>query len=227
MKYRLGFVTNSSSSSFIFGRPNKNTTTIDDTCKFIQGLATELIQILDDIDETMYKTPSLRHYSKKCKSNTYMDGYELYNRFYRDKEFEQIVIEEFKKHDIQGITYQDFLWGYFVFREYDWLKRIATYEDYFIVRLVDFRDSNKLYKERVAEMLEWYLPHDTLNDYRKVEWYTDTVYELLDLQDDAPVSELAHQYLGEVALLDDDPCMPNLLYKYLKTKLKYACMHMG
>lgn len=29
MKYRLGFVTNSSSSSFIFGRPNENTTTID------------------------------------------------------------------------------------------------------------------------------------------------------------------------------------------------------
>ena len=88
MKYRLGFVTNSSSSSFIFGRPNENTTTIDDTCKFIQGLAAELIQILDDIDEVMYKMPSLRHYSKKCKSNTYMDGYELYNRFYRNKEFE-------------------------------------------------------------------------------------------------------------------------------------------
>ena len=61
-------VNNSSSSSFIFGRPDENTTTIDDTCKFIQGLATELIQILDDIDETMYKTPSLRHCSKNVKA---------------------------------------------------------------------------------------------------------------------------------------------------------------
>lgn len=40
-------------------------------------------------------------------------------------------------------------------------------------------------------MLEWYLPRD----------------ELLDSQDDTPVSELAHQYLGEVVLLGDDPCM--------------------
>lgn len=196
-------VNNSSSSSFIFGRPNENTTTIDDTCKFIQGLARELIQILDDIDETMYKTSSLRHYSKKCKNNTCMNGYELYNRFYRDKEFEQIALAEFKKHGIEGNTYQDFLWGYFVSREYDWLKSITIYEDYFIARLVDFRDSNKWYKERVAEALKWYLPHN-------------------ELPDDAPVFELAHQYLGEVALLGDNPCMPNLLYKYLKTKLKYA-----
>ena len=130
------------------------------------------------------------------------------NRFYRDKELGQIAIAKFKKHNIEGITYQDFLWGYFVSREYDWLKRIATYEDYFIATLVDFRDSNKWRKERVAETLEWYLSHD-------------------ELPDDAPIFELAHQYLGEVALLGDDPCMPNLLYKYLKTKLKYACMHMG
>lgn len=120
-----------------------------------------------------------------------MNGYELYNRFYRDKEFEQIAIAEFKKHNIQGVTYHDFLWGYFVSREYDWIKRIARYEDYFIASLVAFRDSNELHKERLAEMLEWYLPRD----------------ELLDSQDDTPVSELAHQYLGEVVLLGDDPCM--------------------
>ncbi len=40
-------------------------------------------------------------------------------------------------------------------------------------------------------MLEWYLSHD----------------ELLDLQNDAPVSKLAHQYLREVVLLGDDFCM--------------------
>ena len=120
-----------------------------------------------------------------------MDGYELYNRFYRNKEFEQIALAEFKNHDIEEITQQDFLWGYFVSREYDWLKRIATYEDYFIARLVGFRNSNKLHKERLAEMLEWYLSHD----------------ELLDLQNDAPVSKLAHQYLREVVLLGDDFCM--------------------
>ena len=47
MKYRLGFVTNSSSSSYIFGRPNENTITIEGVWEFIKDSAAKLLAIID------------------------------------------------------------------------------------------------------------------------------------------------------------------------------------
>ncbi len=70
--------------------------------------------------------------------------------------------------------------------------------------------------------MDWYLSRDTLDDYREFDW---NLGELREFREDVSIYKLARQYLGDLALLGDEPCMPSFLYDYLKTKLEYACMY--
>ena len=71
---------------------------------------------------------------------------------------------------------------------------------------------------------------DSIDDYdvrieEMLDWYSDIVWD--ESAKSLNPRELAHKYLGEVALVGDDPCMPTLLADFLFAKLKYASMHMG
>lgn len=101
MKCRLDFVTNSSSSSFIFGKPNENTITIDDVYNIIKKLASDLIDIIDAIDKTVSTISEFKEYYLNLRGHKNMlSRFDVYARLRNDKDFQQIVIEEFKKHNI-------------------------------------------------------------------------------------------------------------------------------
>ena len=239
MKYRLDFVTNSSSSSFIFGKPNGNTITLEDARDFIKKLASDLIDIIDAIDKTISTISEFKEYYLNLRGyKNILSRFDVYDRLRNDKNFYQIVMEKFKKHNIAlqddskkpntGFTYTSFLFCYTDNYDISWIRRIAKNGYLFCCDEVDFKEANSLdneqFKERVEECLDWYLPRGTLDDYREFDW---DFGELREFREDVSVYDLAYQYLGEVALLGDDHCMPSFLYDYLKTKIKYACMHMG
>ncbi len=239
MKYRLDFVTNSSSSSFIFGKPNENTITINDAYNIIKKLASDLIEIIDAIDKTVSTISEFKEYYLNLRGHkNILSRFDVYDRLRNDKNFYQIVMEKFKKYNIAlqddskkpntGFTYTSFLFCYTDNYDISWIRRIAKNGYLFCCDEVDFKEANSLdneqFKERVEECLDWYLPRGTLDDYREFDW---DFGELKEFRKDVSVYALAHQYLGEIALLGDDPCMPSFLYDYLKTKIKYACMHMG
>ena len=60
MKYKLGFVINSSSSSFIFGRPNENTITTEGAWEFVKDSASKLLSITHYLDEEVYNGTNLK-----------------------------------------------------------------------------------------------------------------------------------------------------------------------
>jgi len=222
MKYRLGFVTNSSSSSFIFGRPGGNTTTTEEAWQFVKDSAAKLLSIIHYLDEEVYKIRGLGSSLKRLREGD--DSYELEdkirNQLDRLYSFKRKVKSQFKmcditieeKYDVDNtICYFYFLGTYLDNEEIAWLEQIANSSSSYL-DAVDFRNPEDVDRHSydVSEMLCWYCK--TISD-KKIDYDS--------------LCDSAYQYLGEVALLGDDPCLPPLLADFLYCKLKYACMHMG
>lgn len=218
MKYRLGFVTNSSSSSFIFGRPKENTITTEKAWQYIKDSATKLLSIIHYLDEEVYKIPVLGTNLKKLREGD--DSFELEdkirNQLDRLYSFKRKVKSQFKmcdiaieeKYDVDNtICYFYFLGTYLDNEEIAWLEQIVNSSSSYL-DTVDFRNPSDedYYSRRISEALGWYIGN---------------------ISEEGTPYQLAYQYLGKVALLGDDPCLPLLLADFLYCKLKFACMHMG
>ena len=223
MKYRLGFVTNSSSSSFIFGKPNENTITTDDVWQFVKDFAAKLLSIIAYLDELVYMTPGVSDDLKRLRNGD--DSYKLEDKIRQQLDrlyaFQYELKSQFKMHDIviedsnnrpHNLHYFNFMCSYLDNAEVEWIRQIANGSlDCLDIDIIDFRNpSDNYYQKRsVSKILTWYR---------------------MDLEEMNEISpyQLAYQHLGEVALFgEDNYCLPDLLVNFLYCKLKYACRHMG
>ena len=226
MKYRTDFVTNSSSSSFIFGKPNGNTITIDDARDFIKDSAKRLLYIIEYLDKEAYKISGVCGLLKKLRrldEDDYKLKFLIHEHLYHSRIFQYKVKSIFKRFGIEitddgsircdaregnYIPYYYFLCYYTDIRDIKWLKAIirGSYDSMF-----DFVDFRKC---------DWDWEIDGIVSY----YGEDLMHKNYDV---SSCHKVAYEYLGEVALLGDDPCLPILLAWYLYCKLDYACMHMG
>ncbi len=224
MKYRLGFVTNSSSSSFIFGKPNENTITTDDVWQFVKDFAAKLLSIIAYLDELVYMTPGVSDDLKRLRNGD--DSYKLEDKIRQQLDrlyaFQYELKSQFKMHDIvvedsnnksHNIHYFHFMCSYLDNSEVEWIRQIANdSHDCLDLDIIDFRSPSDDYylKRSLIEALRYYRMDISEEEIEEISPY-----------------QLAYQYLGEVALLGGNDSLPSLLVNFLYCKLKYACRHMG
>ena len=120
MKIRAGFVTNSSSSSFIIGKRNEHTTTVEDVYQIVRDLYIKYLSLVENTITYMDE------HSDCPFTYTNKDG------FISFKEKENALPKDWKQRERIRDTYTkifrfDFYYSYF--KKQDWLD-CETYKDY-------------------------------------------------------------------------------------------------
>lgn len=234
MKTRHGFVTNSSSSSFIISK-KENLNSIDEVYLFLRTLFFEYIQ----------KTNELIEY---CKSD---------NRFTVSEKEGRTVIE-FAKKKAPYEEYRcasDFIqktygmhWFDVGYGTVDWLH-CETYNDflefiqkdnrYFFINIVDLENPSfdeECDIESIDSLIEWYLPcfgcHTTsdcnnCNDreycytYRDSKELTDEIKKVENKQD------IIKLFFGRFCICSESGYIPSYVVNRLAEASTFWCNHMG
>lgn len=220
MKIRLDFVTNSSSSSFIFGEPGGTVLNIEDIVKLIKELSKKLLRLVEFGDSMI---PSAKGVMLDISKRDEWDRYALIDKL-RDRKDLESAIEFYMKDNKVDVGWSEFLYLYTSSTDIDKLKEIVEYESNSSLPLpVDFI---KLSDEDISnfsdaeDLLLWYWDELDSSVTKNEDYYTKGLEE-------KDVTSMAHKVLGEIAVTGYCGDFPDALVALMQDEVIFGCNHMG
>lgn len=257
MKLRTDFVTNSSSSSFIFGKAGDNTTA-EVVYEIVRGIYLEMIEKIDALKKVQSE------YSLEFTKTD--DGFLHFKNISEDHSFEYMDKIDAKIKKKYGVSIYWYLrdaleWisckTYKEYTEY-WLNRIkehpegryapfvivdTTQETYIPFYYTVKEDRNPIFDIQEGEIFTWYVPckyaakfYDTPSFSVKDKSYCEYCYLKKDdckkFKEGAKDGTLNQSNvmaltLGTVAVLSECGYMPDFVVDNLIKICNYGCNHMG
>lgn len=226
-KQRNGFVTNSSSSSFIFD----NSWSIESVYGLLVNSSESLLKLKKYLDEILEDS----RYSERLdrlreNSEDFSVMWELEDALMADKALEQCMTTQLndEKLDIGYMDFIDFYTDNWDIDKIEKLVELQNYDDFkhnpaFEMCITDLAKTNEKLRGLVMGILTWYLDDYDDDNYDEYMEFSNGIYSLTT--DDA--FAMAREKLGQIVI--DSWCgnIPSILVEIMRNYTSKQCNHMG
>ena len=233
MKVRLDFVTNSSSSSFILGKPKEYNLTVEDVYKLLRDLYLKYNDLVKKAMCLVDSNSEIPIIYKKCESHTQEDYvyFTLPHAIDMDYNYRKTIIHQY-----------DTIFGF------DWyLTNFPVDADWFSCQT--YQEYQKYFSEKMKEeTIEAPFAICDLRDKDGISWITADLDQKQDLTTNSEIFEWyccddfeenilpeytketnnpLFEFLGQICIYSECGYIPDVIVEELMRICEHGCNHMG